>query len=72
MKLNKIIALIITTTLKAMESMKNVNRVTIGNLNIRLVSSKFDPLKLFVLIVTDSKLDSIFQWNYHNIYHIVP
>ena len=45
---------------------KNVNRIIIGNLNINLISNKFDQLKLFVqgkvniLIVTETKLDSSF------------
>ena len=45
---------------------KNVNRIIIGNLNINSISNKFDQLKLFVqgkvdiLIVTETKLDSIF------------
>ena len=45
---------------------KNVNRLIIGNLNINSISNKFDQLKLFVqgkvdiLIVTETKLDSIF------------
>ena len=45
---------------------KNVNRLTIGNLNINSVSNKFDQLKLFlqgkvdILIVTETKLDSNF------------
>ena len=45
---------------------KNMNRLIIGNLNINSISNKFDQLKLFVqgkvdiLIVTETKLDSIF------------
>ena len=45
---------------------KNVNRLIIGNLNMNSISNKFDQLKLFVqgkvdiLIVTETKLDSIF------------
>ena len=45
---------------------KNVNRLIIENLNINSVSNKFDQLKSFVqgkfdiLIVTETKLDSIF------------
>ena len=45
---------------------KNVNRLIIRNLNINSISNKFDQLKLFVqgkvdiLIVTETKLDSIF------------
>ena len=45
---------------------KNMNRLIIRNLNINSISNKFDQLKLFVqgkvdiLIVTETKLDSIF------------
>ena len=45
---------------------KNVNRLIMGNLNIKSISNKFDQLKLFVqgevddLIVTETKLDSTF------------
>ena len=45
---------------------KNVNRLIIENLNINSVSNKFDQLKSFaqgkfdILIVTETKLDSIF------------
>ena len=43
-----------------------MNRLIMGNLNIKSISNKFDQLKLFVqgevddLIVTETKLDSTF------------
>ena len=47
-------------------TVKNVNRVIIGNFNINSISNKFGQLKLFaqgkvvILIVTETKLDSTF------------
>ena len=55
-----------------------MNRLIMGNLNIKSISNKFDQLKLFVqgevddLIVTETKLDSTFPTSQFviDVYHI--